>query len=302
MRRKIPSTQALVCFEATARHESFTKAAAELALTQSAVYRQVASLEAFLGVKLFRRTRRGVLLTEAGANYGRQVARRLDAVERDTLAVMSRQGAGGSLELAAVPSFATRWLIPRLPEFWRRCPDIVVNIETSTRPFLFADSDFDAALYAGSPADLANWAGTVAVPLLPEIVVPVCAPSLLGARKRLSPAQVAQLPLLQQSTRPYAWRAWFESVGLRGVRDTDGPRFDLFSMLAMAASQGMGVALAPPLLIEGELARGELVVACNRPYHGERFFHLVIPERKAGHPALERFREWVVQAGAQQQA
>ncbi|MGD9945954.1 MAG: LysR substrate-binding domain-containing protein [Burkholderiaceae bacterium] len=301
MRRKIPSTQALVCFEATARHESFTKAAVELALTQSAVHRQVASLEAFLGVKLFRRTRRGVLLTEAGANYGSQVARRLDAVERDTLAVMSHQGAG-SLQLAAVPSFATRWLIPRLPAFRRRCPDILVHIETNTRPFLFADSDFDAALYAGSPADLANWAGTVAVPLLPEIVVPVCAPSLLGVRRRLSPAQVAQLPLLQQSTRPYAWRAWFEAQGVRDARDTDGPRFDLFSMLATAAAHGMGVALAPPLLIEDELSRGELVVACDRPYHGDRSFHLVIPERKAGHPALERFREWVVEAGAAERA
>ncbi|MEN9315448.1 MAG: hypothetical protein RIS35_1841, partial [Pseudomonadota bacterium] len=129
MRRKLPSTQALICFEASARHESFTKAAHELALTQSAVYRQVSGLEEFLGVKLFRRSRHGIVLTEAGLGYGRVVARRLDAIERDTLSVIGRSGASGAIELAVVPTFATRWLLPRLPRFALRCPEVVVNLE-----------------------------------------------------------------------------------------------------------------------------------------------------------------------------
>ncbi|MCM5570211.1 LysR family transcriptional regulator [Burkholderiaceae bacterium FT117] len=296
MRRKLPSTQALVCFEAAARHESFTKAAHELALTQSAVYRQVAGLEDFLGVKLFRRSRHGIVLTEAGLNYSRRVARRLDAVERDALAVIGRGEASGTIDLAVVPTFASRWLLPRLQDFRVRHPDIVVNMETSTRPFLFADTDFDAAIYAGTPADLANWPGTVAVALMAEIVVPVCAPALIAPRRRLTPAQVAGLPLLQQSTRPYAWRQWFEAQGVEGARDLDGPRFDLFSMLAVAAARGMGAALMPAMLIEGELARGELIVPCDRPLHGGRSYHLVMPERKAGNPALARFRDWLVDA------
>lgn len=114
MRRKIPPLQTLVCFDAAARHESYTRAAQELALTQSAVSRQIGTLEAFLGVALFRRTRHGVALTASGAAYARQTAKRLEAMERDTLDAMAHQGEGGSLSLAAVPTFATRWLMPRL--------------------------------------------------------------------------------------------------------------------------------------------------------------------------------------------
>lgn len=294
MRRRVPSTQALLCFEAAARHESFTKAAGELSLTQSAVQRQVVGLESFLGVKLFRRARHGIVLTEAGLDYSRLVARRLDAVERDTLTVAGRGEAAGSLDLAVVPTFATRWLLPRLSGFRALQPGIHVNLETRTRPFLFADTDFDAALYAGTAADIANWPGTQATELLAEEVVPVCASSLIAPRRRLSPGQVATLPLLQQSTRPYAWRQWFEAQGVSGVRDLDGPRFDLFSMLAVAAAEGMGVALMPTMLIDAELARGELVIPCERPLRGERAYYLVVPERKLGNPVLERFRDWLV--------
>lgn len=295
VRRKLPSTQALICFEASARHESFTKAAHELALTQSAVYRQVTGLEEFLGVKLFRRSRHGIVLTEAGQGYGRVVARRLDAIERDTLSVIGRSGASGAIELAVVPTFATRWLLPRLARFRERHPEIVVNLETRTRPFLFAETDFDAALYAGTQADIANWPGTQAIALLPEIVVPVCSPKLVGGRRRVAPQRIGELPLLQQSTRPYAWRQWFEAQGVEGVRDLDGPRFELFSMAAVAAANGMGVALMPTLLIEDELSRGELVVPCDRPLNGGRAYHLVMPERKAGNPVLEAFRQWLLQ-------
>ena len=127
MRRKIPSTAALVAFESAARHQSFTKAADELALTQSAVCRQIAGLEEFLGIELFRRSRRGVKLTEAGLAYSRKVATQLDAVERDTLAAMGQQGAQG-LELAVVPTFATQWLVPRLKEFQRLHPEVTVHL------------------------------------------------------------------------------------------------------------------------------------------------------------------------------
>lgn len=281
------------------RHESFTRAAGELSLTQSAVHRQVTGLERFLGVKLFRRSRHGISLTDAGIGYGRLVARRLDAIERDTLAVIGRGGASGSIELAVVPTFAARWLVPRLADFGAAHPEIVVNLETSTRPFLFSDSDFDAAIYAGTPADIANWPGTIAIPLMPERVVPVCSPALAGPRRRLSPARVGALPLLQQSTRPYAWRRWFEAQGVEGVRDLDGPRFDLFSMLAVAAARGMGIALVPAMLVEAELARGELVVPCDRPLEEGRAYHLVVPERKAGNPALERFRDWLLAAAGE---
>ncbi|MCW7541049.1 LysR family transcriptional regulator [Aquabacterium sp. A7-Y] len=298
MKRKIPSTSALVCFEAAARHESFTKAADELALTQSAVCRQIASLESYLGVPLFRRTRRGVVLTEAGATYSRRIGQRLDAVERDTLALMAHPGLAGTLDLAVVPTFATRWLVPRLPGLAKQQPDLVLNLETRTRPFLFADSDFDAALYAGTPEQVGNWPGTEAVALLREDLVPVCSPALIAPGRALAPAEVAAFPLLQQSTRPYGWRRWFAAQGVQHPRDSAGPRYELFSMLAAAASHGLGMALMPPLLIESELARGELVVACDRPQRGERFYYFVTPERKAGDPLVTRLRDWIVAEAA----
>jgi DNA-binding transcriptional LysR family regulator len=292
MRRKIPSTAALVAFESAARHQSFTKAADELALTQSAVCRQIAGLEEFLGIELFRRSRRGVKLTEAGLAYSRKVATQLDAVERDTLAAMGQQGAQG-LELAVVPTFATQWLVPRLKEFQRLHPEVTVHLTNRTRPFLFADTGFDAAIYFGD----GDWSGTEAHYLMPEEPLPVCSPELLGERTQFAAAELASLPLLQQSTRPYAWRQWFAAQGLNVPRDMSGPRYELFSMLAQAAMHGMGVALIPPFLIQRELDAGLLVPAHPAALlSSDRAYRLMIPERKVESAALRAFRDWLLQA------
>jgi DNA-binding transcriptional LysR family regulator len=302
MRRKIPPLQTLVCFDAAARHESYTRAAQELALTQSAVSRQIGTLEAFLGVALFRRTRHGVALTASGAAYARQTALRLQAMERDALDAMAHQGEGGSLSLAAVPTFATRWLMPRLKGFAALQPDVVVHIETRTRPFLFADAEFDAALYAGTPAQVENWAGTHALLLMHEDVVPVCSPTLLPRGKAVTPAAIAKMPLLQQSTRPDGWRQWFDAQQIDAPNARGGPRYELFSILAAAASHGLGVALMPTMLVADELARGELVVACARPLSGERNYYLVTPERADQRPLLKFFSDWLLAQALQAQA
>ena len=301
MRRKIPSIQALACFESAARHESYTRAAQELSLTQSAVSRQINALEDFLGVPLFRRTRHGVALTPGGLGYWRQVSRRLQGLERDTLDVMTQRGLGGSLALAAVPTFATRWLIPRLPLLAAQHPDIVVHIDNRTRPFLFGDTEFDAALLAGTAEQVANWPGTRAIHLMQEDVVPVCSPSLLHGHKPLTPAQIAGMPLLQQSTRPYGWRKWFDVQQADAPLAMDGPRYELFSMLAVAATHGLGVALMPLMLIEAELARGELVVACDRPLQGERAYYLVIPVQEEDAPVVTLFSAWLARVAADSQ-
>jgi DNA-binding transcriptional LysR family regulator len=289
MRRKIPSTAALVCFEAAARHESFTKASQELSLTQGAVCRQIAGLEEFLNVELFRRSRRGVKLTEAGLSYSRRVATQLDAVERDTLSVMGQQGAN-VIELAVVPTFGTQWLLPRLKDFQQRHPEVTVNLTNRTRPFLFADTPFDAAIYFGD----ADWSGTHSHRLMSENPVPVCSPSVLGGAGQLDAAQIAQLPLLQQTTRPYAWRQWFNSLDMNIARDMTGPRYELFSMLAQAAMHEMGVALIPPFLIQRELAEGRLVVANRHGLSSIKAYYLMIPERKVESASLRAFRDWLV--------
>ncbi len=296
MRRKIPSLQALACFDAAARHQSYTRAAQELALTQGAVSRQLTALEDFVGVALFKRTRHGVNLTERGRDYAAQVAMRLQALEQDTLEVMSTQGRSSVLHLAAVPTFATRWLIPRLPQLKAEQPDLTVHIETRTRPFMFADTPFDAALFAGTPEQVSQWAGTQAVKLLDELVLPVCAPGLLQGAASLAPVAIAQLPLLQQSTRPEAWRQWFEAQGVAAPLALAGPRFELFSMTAAAAVHGLGLALVPKLLVEDELARGELVVASEQALASNRAYYLVRPEGGDSPPATQAFLTWLVRA------
>lgn len=302
MRRRIPSLQALDCLAAAARHESYTRAAEELALTQSAVSRQIAALEDYLGLPLFRRTRHGVALTPAGAQYARQVAAPLDALERRTLDAMARQGRGGTVQLAVVPTLATRWLMPRLPALLAAHPGLTVHVDVRTRPFLFAETEFDAAIFASTEAQLAQWPGTRRDRLMPEEVLPVCSPAWRAGWRRgraLKPADLADAPLLQASTRPEAWREWFEACGVAAPQALSGPRFELFSMLAVAAAAGMGVALIPRLLIEPELTRGELVPACTRlpPLPVGRHYWLIAPEAGASEAGvLPAVRHWLLDA------
>ena len=289
MRRKIPSTAALISFEAAARHESFTKAAHELSLTQGAICRQIAGLEEFLSVELFRRSRRGVKLTEAGLSYSRRVATQLDAVERDTLSVMGQQGAN-TIELAVVPTFGTQWLLPRLKDFQQQHPEVTVNLTNRTRPFLFADTEFDAAIYFGD----ADWPGTESHRLMGENPMPVCSPALLDNHAHLSAERIAELPLLQQTTRPYAWRQWFNAQQLNIPRDMTGPRYELFSMLAQAAMHDMGIALIPPFLIQRELAEQRLMIANPQALSSIKAYYLMIPDRKVESASLRAFRDWLI--------
>lgn len=298
MRRTLPSTAALTAFEAAARHLSFTRAAQELAVTQSAVCRQIGGLESQLGVKLFRRSQRGVVLTEVGQRYANAVALRLDAVERDALDAMSQAAparAGqlaGALELAVVPTFAAQWLLPRLPRFVAAHPGVTVHLTPRTRPFLFEGSGLDAAIHA-SPAP---WPGTQGLALLPERLIAVAAPALLAQRKRWRLADYAHLPLLQASTRPYAWRQWFAHFGVRLAQDGHdlaGPRMELFSLLAEAAAQGLGAALLPRLLVERELASGRLAQVSPHEQPGERIYHLMHPPHRAGDPVLAAWAQWL---------
>lgn len=300
MRRKLPTTAALTAFEAAARHLSYTRAAEELAVTQSAVCRQIATLEGFLGTQLFRRSRRGVVLTEVGRRYAARVAARLDAVERDALDAMSQAAparAGqlaGALELAVVPTFATQWLLPRLPRFAALHPGVTVHLTPRTRPFLFEGSGLDAAIHA-SPG---LWPGTDGMALLPERLIAVAAPGCLATRKRWRLDDYAHLPLLQASTRPYAWRQWFAHFGVRHAHDLTGPRMELFSLLTEAAAQGLGVALVPRLLVERELASGRLAQVTPHEQPGERSVHLLYPPHRAAEPVLAAFAQWLVAEAA----
>ncbi|WP_208949687.1 LysR family transcriptional regulator [Paraburkholderia dipogonis] len=280
MRRKIPSTDTLIAFEAAARHLSFTQSAKELALTQSAVGRQVAALEEYVGTPLFNRFKRRISLTEAGEIYARRVRENLERIERDTLATMAHRSAGGILELAVIPTFATRWLIPRLPDFYANHENIVVNLTTRAAPFLFKDTPFDAAVHFGDPI----WPGSVSKYLFGEKITAVCSPNLLAGRTHLEPADITSLTLLHQSARPEAWRQWLALAGVRDVDGMKGQRYELFSMLVEAAKAGLGVALVPKFLVNQELKSKELVRPFDLSIPSDKGYYLVYPEKKQGSP------------------
>lgn len=288
MRRKIPSIEALIAFEAAARHRSFTRSADELALTQSAVGRQIACLEDYVGVPLFSRVKKRLSLTGIGELYAVQVRETLEKIERDTLAAMAHRGAGGILELAVIPTFATRWLIPRLPSFYAAHADITLNLMTRSEPFMFKSTGFDAAIHFGNPV----WPGTIARHLFGEEMTPVCSPALLddGA----APADLSCFTLLHQSARPDAWRLWLAQASMQHEPCMRGQRYELFSMLVEAAKAGLGMALVPRFFVQSELASGELIAPFGATLRNESGYYLVYPEAKQNCRLVGAFESWLV--------
>lgn len=300
MRRMIPSLQALLCFEAAAKHASYTHAAQELNLTQSAVSRQIRYLEDFLSITLFNRTRHGVELTPAGAQYFKNIQSTLSSIEQCTIDLMAHKGLGGTLKLGVVPTFATRWLLPRLHKFNELYPEITIHLETSTKPFLFSDHLFDAAIYTGTEIQIDQWPGIHADYLMAEDVVPVCSPELIiknfptlkSGTAKLSAEQIASLPLLQQTTRPYIWKEWFAMANYNYAYAMEGQRHELFSMLAVAATHHMGMALIPQALLEKELRSGELVIASELKLKGSRSYYIIYSEQQQT-PLIHKFVAWL---------
>jgi DNA-binding transcriptional LysR family regulator len=291
MRRVLPSLTSLQCFEAAVRHMNFTQAARELNVTQSAVSRQIRQLEEHLGRPLFRRVKQRLELTEPGRSYAAAGRRLLAAAEAATLQLMAYGGGGGELTVALLPTFGSRWLIPRLGDFTSRYPDVQLNLVTQVRPLDFAECDIDVAIHFGGP----SWPGAVCHRLMGEVVVPVAAPSLLAGRSRpMRPADVGRFTLLQHVTRPEAWQEWLRACGVKNVDGRAGPRFEQFYMVIQAAVAGLGLAVLPEFLIQEELSCGRLVVVIDRPVTSEYAYYLVHPEAKSDLRRVAAFREWLL--------
>ncbi len=284
-RRLMPSITELVAFEAAARHGSFTRAAEELALTQGAVSKQVRQLEDSLGVALFEREQRRVILTDAGRNYLTDVRDLLDRLEQSTHAVLAT-GGGAVVNLAVLPTFASRWLIPRLHRF---TPDITVNLTTRLEPFDFEREPFDLAIHYGT----GNWPAARAYHLLDEEMVAVASPAYRAAKQLERPEDLTRVALLQQATRPNLWLDWFAACGIEVATPYRGAMLDQFSMTAEAAANGLGVGLVPRFLIEGELASGRLVVLFDRPLRQDRTYFVVTPTGRRRNPAVAAFLDWL---------
>lgn len=294
MRRKIPSNSALMAFEAAARHGSFARAAQELSLTEGAISRQIARLEEFLGTPLFERVGNRVRLAAHGMRYATQVRETLDRLERDSLYLMGQPLEGASIEVAAIPTFATRWLIPRLRHFQKRHPGITVHIAERMEPFLLAGSGFDAAIHFEHPA----WTGMHTHRLLAETLLPVCSPELLAEAG--TQASLDDLPRLHRRQNPDAWQQYAKESGITLSNPAIGARYDLHAMLIAAALNGLGVALVPRVYVAQELAQGRLIAPWPDGQAVTKYFCLVLSEPMDLCAApVQAFAAWLLEQATQ---
>jgi len=289
MRRKIPSNSALMAFEASARHGSFARAADELALTEGAISRQIGRLEAFLGVTLFERVGNRVRLLPNGERYAAQVRESLDRLERDSQYLMGQPSDGASLDIAIIPTFAVRWLIPRLARFRQEHPNIIVHLAERMEPFVLAGSGFDAAIHFEHP----SWTGMRTHRLLHEVLVPVCHPALLD--EAADGESLDQLPRLHRRQNPEAWQRYAQETGIVLTNAAVGARYDLHAMQIEAALAGLGVALVPRLYIEAELAEGRLIAPWPDGQSISKTFCLILPEPiRLSEGPIQAFANWLI--------
>lgn len=287
-RRFLPSISALLAFEAVARLGTATAAAAELSLTQSAISRQLKTLEDQIGTPLLSRTGRQLSLTPAGQEYVGQARDILQRLAAATLNARSNPG-GGMLSLAILPAFGMHWLAPRLADFSRAHPEVTVHLSTRTHPFAFHTTAFDAAIHFGHE----NWPGVRYLPLMPETVVPVCAPDLLAA-PIVAPQEMLSHPLLHLDSRPRAWERWLAALGV-DTAPPQGMMFDQFSTMAQAAIHGLGVALLPTFFAEPYLESGQLMLAAPQTTQSIGSYYLVWPDDRPEPAALVKFRHWLTE-------
>lgn len=289
MGRRLPPLNALRVFEAAARLLSFTKAAEELHITPSAISHQIRGLEAYLGVRLFRRSSRALILTDEGQNYFPALRDAFDAMHEATGRLSARQAAG-ALNVSLLSSFAVRWLLPRLPRFQSIHPEIEVRLSTTVRMVDFRREDVDCAIRHGK----GHWPGLAAHLLLTENLFPVCSPSLLsGPRPLKTPRDLANHPRLHILARPDDWRIWLTAVGITDIDPDKGPQFESSDMGLRAAAEGLGVVIASSTLVEDDLAKGRLASPFDFKLSSESAYYFVAPEDRQDQPKIVAFRDWL---------
>lgn len=308
MSRRLPSMNALRAFEAAARHLNFSRAADELFVTQGAISRQIKLLEESLGVPLFKRLPRAIELTEYGREYLPVMRDAFDRIEQATLRLVNRDR-HRILNVNVLPTFAMRWLIPRLSNFATQNPDIEVRLITSIRPVNFWREDIDVAIRVGVAPDAEpqgedrpriclqmtdDWSNVRAYRLLPDVLVPVCSPALLAGRPPITAAgQLLQLPLLHMATRAYAWPDWFHACGVSYDIGTPNQAYGHFFMVLEEALNARGVALVPRMLAAGDIESGRLVVPVDIEQESAGSYYLLCREHQADAATVQTFREWL---------
>jgi len=293
--RRLPSLNALRAFWAAARHRSFAAAADELHVTASAVSLQIRQLEEELDFKLFERTPKGLVLTPQGARLLPGITQAFEHLKGTIAAIDDGAPGAGSLSISVAPSFATKWLLPRLGGFLDRNPDVQVDVKANIELTDFARDEVDLAIRYGS----GTYPGLTVELLLEDRMFPVCSPELLMRYGQRNPARVfSEAPLLHdvsvdRDPADPSWKMWLKASGLEEIDWRKGPRFNQTALALDAALAGLGIALAPAALVATDLAAGRLVRLANEEWKGGFAYYLVHPADKAGLPALQRFKSWL---------
>jgi LysR family glycine cleavage system transcriptional activator len=290
--RRLPPLNAVRAFDAAARRLSFKAAGDELNVTPGAISRQIAALEAALGVRLFERSHRRVALTQAGQVYLGEVR---PALERIALAtgLVAASADEKVLRLKLPPTCAIRWLVPRLAKFHARHPSISVQVTTSHDRVDFERDQIDAAIFWGE----ALGPGLAGERLFGERLVPVCSPKLFGGAL-LSPRQLSEQTLLHSLRRPDDWGRWFAAAGLPGIALERMLVFENSSLTYQGAIDGLGVAIAQTIFVEEELRSGRLVLAHKLHVGTESYYHLSYPKERARLGRIQALHGWLAHEAA----
>jgi LysR family transcriptional regulator, glycine cleavage system transcriptional activator len=289
--RRLPPLNAIRAFEAAARHGSFTRASAELCVTHGAVSRQIRALEEWLGVKLFVRTSRNAIPTEAGAALLNETGPALDRLAAAAQRVRERRFQQ-SLRVAALPTFAMRWLIPRLPAFQRDHPEIEVRLITASTPA--EQFQMEADIVLSGPARRPGWIGER---FMGEARLPVLSADLMARRPLRRPADLAHHTLLHSETLRDAWPRWLAAAGLSDLTPKRDQVFEHFYFAIQAALDGLGVMMGPIALIGQELQSDRLVMPWPQSALRSRGYFMYTPEARRNAPAVAALRRWLLHAG-----
>ena len=288
MAGNLPSLNAVRAFEVAARHQSFTKAAAELFVTHAAVSRHVRLLEQWLGVQLFKRHPQGVTLTDAGERY----LKRLTPIFNELIAATREVRAGdaiSTLTLSVEVSFATRWLIPRLGQIRSVCPDVELIIKPSDSLISFQNNETQFGIRFG----LGEWQGVEAVRLANVEIFPVCSPSLLEGRELGEDVSALQnFTLIHEAKKQY-WQRWLDLVGVGEIDTQRGPLLSNIHFALQAAEAGEGFALGDNVLTHDALASGKLVRPFAKTVAIRRGYFIVHPQRGDVSPGTQSFFDWL---------
>jgi LysR family glycine cleavage system transcriptional activator len=293
MPKSLPPLTSLRTFEVAARLGSFTKAARELHVTPAAVSHQIRGLEEYLGVTLFRRTTRRLVLTEQAATAAEYLREGFERISRGA-ELLRPSSKGGTLSLSATPAFATRWLVSRLSRFQKQHPRFELHVKASAAPLDFDQDDVDAAIRLGK----GGFEGVLAVELFNEWIAPVASPAFLRQHTLRRPADLARLPLLHDDSmrragRPQGWPAWFRAAGVTDAGAWQGTHFDDGHLALQAAAAGSGVAVGRLVYAMDDLAAKRLKIAFRPAIKMDISYYLLIPESRAALPSVVAFRSWI---------